>query len=122
MISHILLFVALATKIAALNFDWEDVQLTEAEAQDYPAIRFGGKTSTSTTAECKVIPGDDAWPGDSDWATFNQTLGGVLLKPAPLGSVCYAGPLYNAARCEQIKRSWTDMNLQYVVFPTCGID
>jgi len=102
----------LAATALAFNFAFEDTQLTEAETLDYPAIRFGGPDNPAPREECRTIPGDDDWPSDAAWAQFNETLGGVLLKPAPLAAPCYEGPLYDAARCEQLKRSWSSIAMQ----------
>ena len=97
---------------SAVNFDWEKTQLTETETQDYPAIRFGSSDTSSPQKECRYTPEDKEWPSESEWAKFNETLEGALLKPLPLASVCYEGPQYNAARCQQLQRSWTSMDLQ----------
>ncbi|KAF1838958.1 FAD binding domain-containing protein [Decorospora gaudefroyi] len=107
--TFVLLFAATAL---ALNFDWERDQLTDEEAAPNAAIRFGSTLAvTAPPAGCKVIPGDAQWPSEADWASFNETLGGALLRPTPLGSVCYAGEGYSAAVCERLKRDWAGMNL-----------
>lgn len=110
----ILLSILLASsKVYALNFEWERDQLTEVETVENSAIRFGSATvSSAPSDDCKVVPGDSEWPSDEDWVTFNETLGGVLLKPKPLGSVCYAGDGYSATKCENLKKNWAGMNLQ----------
>ncbi|KAH7371155.1 hypothetical protein BKA66DRAFT_424670, partial [Pyrenochaeta sp. MPI-SDFR-AT-0127] len=112
----VILFIFLASvKIFALNFDWERNQLSEFETIDNSVIRFGSSTpSTAPKNDCKVVPGDLGWPSEEDWASFNETLGGALLKPKPLGSVCYAGEGYSAAQCQTLKSNWAGMNLQYV--------
>lgn len=115
MLLDVLFLSLFATTSLALNFGFEDVQLTEAETSDYPAIRFGGSGNPAPREDCRVIPGDANWPDDEDWAQFNETLGGVLLKPVPLATPCYSGPLYDAARCEQLKRGWSNIATQYVV-------
>lgn len=103
----ILLFVG---KGFALNFDWERDQLPSTKyARPHVTPR---QANAAAPKGCKVVPGDDAWPSDDDWTTFNATLGGVLLKPKPLASVCYTGPDFNAARCEQLKSSWAAMSIQ----------
>jgi len=107
-----LLFLLIARSVA-LNFDWEREQLTVAEAATNDAIRFGRSLgATAAPNGCKVIPGDAEWPSEDDWATFNETLDGALLKPKPLASVCYTGEDYSAAKCELLKKSWAGMNLQ----------
>ncbi|KAF2870573.1 hypothetical protein BDV95DRAFT_545515 [Massariosphaeria phaeospora] len=111
MLLSTLLLTALLTPVLAVNFEWEKIQLTEAETRNYSAIRFGGEGPVGPNVKCKIIPGDTDWPSDVEWARFNDTLGGALLKPLPLASPCYTGPLYNAARCEQLKRTWSSASL-----------
>lgn len=104
-----LLFLATTT---ALNFDWEREQLSGEDAARNQALRFGSASVTAMSGSCKIIPRDAEWPSEDAWASFNNTLGGALLKPKPLASVCYAGEGYSAAKCDQLKGSWAGMNLQ----------
>ncbi|KAF2689408.1 FAD binding domain-containing protein [Lentithecium fluviatile CBS 122367] len=56
---------------------------------------------------CKVYPGDANWPSDLAWETLNKlTDNRLLTKPAPQASVCYNGPLYDGAKCEEITATW----------------
>lgn len=113
MLTTVFLLFLLIFRSIALNFDWEREQLTVAEAATNDVIRFGNSLGTTATPNgCRVIPGDSEWPSEDDWATFNETLGGALLKPKPPASVCYTGEDYSAAKCEQLRKSWTGMNLQ----------
>lgn len=112
MLLSVLLLVYSISSALAVNFDWENIQLTEAETSNYPAIRFEGQGPDPPERECRYIPGDQNWPSDAAWAKLNETLRGALLAPRPLAAVCYNGPLYNAARCEQLKVQWTNMDLQ----------
>jgi hypothetical protein len=95
-----------------MNFDWERDQLTDTETLTNKAIQFGSVGATPQNG-CRAVPGDESWPGEADWSAFNDTLGGVLLAPKPLASVCYIGINYDAQRCSQLKQSWAGMNLQY---------
>ncbi|KAL1795593.1 hypothetical protein ACET3X_005817 [Alternaria dauci] len=95
----------------ALHFDWERDQLTREDAASNEALRFGSASATAASGSCKIIPQDATWPNEDAWASFNDTLGGALLKPKPLASVCYAGEGYNASKCDQLKSSWAGMNL-----------
>jgi hypothetical protein len=97
---------------SAVNLAWEEIQLTEAEPEDYPAIRFGDLDNPSPLRGCKYTPDDDEWPSADEWAKLNETLEGALLKPQPLAIVCYEGPQYDAAACSQLQRTWTSMRLQ----------
>ncbi|KAG9195233.1 hypothetical protein G6011_00353 [Alternaria panax] len=105
----ILSFVLITT--TALNFDWEREQLTDEDAARNAALRFGSASAVAAPGSCKIIPGDAEWPSEDVWASFNSTLGGALLKPEPLASVCYSGKSCSAAKCEQLKGSWAGMNL-----------
>jgi hypothetical protein len=105
--------LTLLANVFAVNFDWERDQLTENETLTNKAIRFGSLDATPIDG-CRNIPGDEDWPSEEDWSAFNQTLGGVLLKPKPLARVCYTGPSYNPHRCSQLQQSWAGMNLQYI--------
>ncbi|KAF2472977.1 FAD-binding domain-containing protein [Lindgomyces ingoldianus] len=106
-----LLFLSLLTSSApvfALNFDWEKIQLTEAETRNYSAIQFAGPLSNAPKKNCRSIPGDADWPTEAQWAKFNKTLGGALLKPRPLAAACYSGPQYDANRCQELKQMWSN--------------
>jgi hypothetical protein len=106
-----ILALLLPPKTYAINFDWERDQLTESKALTDKAFQFGSSNATPLNG-CRTIPGDEDWPTEADWSVFNDTLGGVLLKPKPLASICYSRPNYNAQRCSQLKQTWSDMNLQ----------
>lgn len=112
MLYNTLVFYLFSTTAIALKFDWEREQLTDEDAARNDAVRFGSASRAAAPVNCKIIPGDVEWPGEDVWASFNDTLGGVLLKPKPLATVCYAGVSYNAAKCEQYKSNWAGMNLQ----------
>ena len=96
----------------AINFDWENIQLDRSEASSYPAIRFADQPPVTPRSTCKTIPGDADWPSEAEWARFNDTLDGVLLKPRPLATPCYEGEEHNSTRCEELQRTWANMALQ----------
>lgn len=102
----------LASIALAVNFDFENNQLTESDTVRFPAIRFGDDSQPSPQEECRYSPDDDDWPSDAEWQRLNATLGGVLLKPQPLAISCYAGPDYNAAKCSNLQSGWTNMAQQ----------
>ena len=60
--------------------------------------------------DCKVLPGDPAWPSADAWNSFNQTIDGKLIATVPLGSIChpggFAGSSYDAAACETLRSEW----------------
>ncbi|KAI1872269.1 uncharacterized protein JN550_003988 [Neoarthrinium moseri] len=62
----------------------------------------------NSSQPCKATPGSASWPPEADWARFNQSLGGVLLRPSPPGAVCHPGqPTYNADQCATVATAWT---------------
>ncbi|KAI5782665.1 FAD/FMN-containing isoamyl alcohol oxidase-like protein MreA [Geopyxis carbonaria] len=106
-----------------------DAVLTDAEVAEYPALSFGADI-TETAVEkrsgysygggyggggqrrCKTIPGDSQWPGTSLWNLLDNFTGGdALEKPAPIGSVCYAGAGMDAAKCASVTENWFDSSL-----------
>lgn len=102
----------------------DSVQLTEQDVGDFSAIAFGDRTAAAAAASsqeqqeqqrCRVFPGDDLWPSETEWARLNRSLDGTLLRPTPAGAVCYpAHPAYDAARCQfllqdaRATRFWLD--------------
>lgn len=61
---------------------------------------------------CKFVPGDKLWPSKFAWDVLKTFVGGRLVNPDPIGSVCYAGDDYDAAKCAQITERWNDSTLQ----------
>jgi hypothetical protein len=67
------------------------------------------QNSTHRLGRCKPIPGDANWPSDSEWATFNTTVHGRLLRPGPPAAACHlARPEYNKAACDAVNGGWRD--------------
>ncbi|KAL7619535.1 hypothetical protein AAE478_010075 [Parahypoxylon ruwenzoriense] len=85
------------------SFPSNSIQLTQDDIGDFSAIEFGdegeGQSLDADIPECKVFPGDSAWPSEREWASLNTTLGGVLLQPKPSAAVCYQGPDYDLQQC-----------------------
>jgi hypothetical protein len=102
----------LASSVIGVNFDFESTQLTESETVRFPAVRFGDTSQPLPQEECRYSTDDDNWPTDAEWQLFNQTLGGMLLKPKPLAILCYTGPEYDAAKCATLQSSWKNMAQQ----------
>lgn len=58
---------------------------------------------------CRCFPGDQCWPSSTDWESFNQTLGGKLIRTVPIASPChdtFPGVSYDAATCAYIQANW----------------
>jgi hypothetical protein len=114
-----LLVSILSLSTLALNFAWESIQLTDAEASSWASIRFGDTKNPDDPpkTECRYTPIDPEWPTEDEWTRFNETLGGTLLQPAPLAIVCYNGSKYDSAKCEALRRGWSNMSIQYSSLP-----
>ncbi|KAH8884410.1 isoamyl alcohol oxidase-like protein [Thozetella sp. PMI_491] len=98
-------------------FDWETQQLSDAQLAAAfaptvaPAAAKGGQ-------QCKVFPGDAAWPSDAVWSNFNASVGGALIKTVPLAAPCYKNwPQYDPVKCAQVTANWHDPHL-HVSDPT----
>lgn len=61
-------------------------------------------------AKCKLMPGDESWPTDTDWEHLSRLLGkGSLIKGVPAAAVCYPDwPQYNESKCAEVTAGWTD--------------
>lgn len=103
--------------------DPESAFLTDEEVRNDPLFRFGDDLPLSDNAStlfhealpraCKHIPGDKAWPSKITWDALNATVGGVLVRPSPIGKACYIDEgEYDASRCDTVKNSWSDSDLQ----------
>ncbi|KAF6834548.1 FAD binding domain-containing protein [Colletotrichum plurivorum] len=71
--------------------------------------------SAEPTTLCKAFPGSADWPSAESWSSFNESLGGRLLQPAPPGAVCHPEqPTFDAAKCEAVAAAWStyDFHLQ----------
>ncbi|KAH8899141.1 hypothetical protein GQ53DRAFT_878520 [Thozetella sp. PMI_491] len=93
----------------ALLFPFENIQLTANDVRNFSAVSFGDESAATAqdqteSAECRAFPGTADWPAEDEWQGLNTTLGGALLKPIPVSSVCYTGPHYNAATCNYLLR------------------
>lgn len=116
MLPSILLSLSFVTFSSAINFSFENVQLTEADAAKWPAIRFAFQDPSQPEKECKYTIEDDEWPTSEEWARFNETLEGALLKPLPLATPCYLGPNYDEARCTTLRTQWARSTALQCVF------
>jgi hypothetical protein len=95
--------------VQGFNFLYEGIQLTDGDVRNYSRIAFGVATSPpsvhTSSADCKVYPGDTKWPSDPEWKKFNDTLGGALIKGVPPSIVCYP-QAYDAAQCAAVKAQY----------------
>jgi len=102
-IPSLLTLIATARCTDSVNFPYESIQLTDADVGNFSAIAFGDTTAPiANGTSCRAFPGTPDWPIDEEWNHLNSTLGGALLKPTPLGAVCYNGTLLDPARCRYL--------------------
>ncbi|KAH8602673.1 FAD/FMN-containing isoamyl alcohol oxidase-like protein MreA [Bisporella sp. PMI_857] len=111
-----------ASQAGARWFDYESVQLTDEnikhigdgpDAAKYARLFTFNNPETSNvpftkTGECKVFPGDDAWPSETEWNVFNDLLGGALIPTIPIAAPCYQNwGIYDASKCSSIIANFT---------------
>ncbi|KAJ5370261.1 uncharacterized protein N7496_006353 [Penicillium cataractarum] len=65
-------------------------------------------TSPTYLAKCKSTPQSEAWPSHDDWGALNKSIGGCLIRTAPVASSCYDGNPYNSPHnCTKVKEQWS---------------
>lgn len=67
----------------------------------------GTAHNLTSGVHCKVTPTSPFWPSSSDWAQFNQTLGGTLLKPGAPAEACHTDhAAFDAQVCIKLQGHW----------------
>lgn len=67
---------------------------------------------TSALRSCRLLPGDADWPSHAKWEALNRTVGGMLIRGAPLAeAACYAtqGSATSDA-CTSLQRDWATLD------------
>lgn len=88
--------------LGSVSFRNDSLQLTSDDIGDFSDIAFGnanGATADQHVDECKLFPGDQGWPRNSEWSRLNSSIDGTLLKPEPAAAACYSGPAHDEERC-----------------------
>lgn len=49
----------------------------------------GSLAEHAASAFCKTFAGDESWPVDTIWSTFDALLGGALIPTVPIAASCY---------------------------------
>jgi len=62
--------------------------------------------------QCRCFPGDECWPNQSNWQTFNATVKGRLIDTTPIGSVCH-GSTFNSELCSALRTNYNDAEVHY---------
>lgn len=63
--------------------------------------------NTPSETNCKSSPQNETWPSREDWNALNRSIGGSLLRTAPVASSCYDGnPFDSPYNCTEVERWW----------------
>lgn len=84
-----------------------------------PLARHAQRTDSkngSTIESCRCFPGDTCWPTASEWAAFNETVGGRLVATRPLAAVCHYDNFttYDADACAALLDVWNLPETHYL--------
>ncbi|KID92408.1 isoamyl alcohol oxidase, partial [Metarhizium majus ARSEF 297] len=67
----------------------------------------------ATSPDCKCTPDQACWPTEKEWARFNKTINGKLIKTSPVMLPCFIGPHANNATCQYLlKEGFYDPKFQ----------
>jgi hypothetical protein len=113
------------SKVAAIALGL--ASLVNAAVVDSRQATTDASPGSSASSQCKCGPTDSCWPTATQWARFNTTVGGRLIKTVPIGSVCHTTTIveqttingYNAAQCANVQANW---NIPQVSFLECLTD
>ncbi|PRP82750.1 hypothetical protein PROFUN_09835 [Planoprotostelium fungivorum] len=84
---------------------------------------------SNNTFTCR--PYQPCWPTLSQWAAFNQSIGGNLFATTPIGSPCFlTSPDYSNASCTFVRSQYMNPYyrqshygaMEYTNWETCGLD
>ena len=66
-----------------------------------------GRVRQAGIPTCKAVPGSGDWPSTDTWKALNESIGGRLLQPTPLGAVCHPGHAsYSPGQCPVVQAAW----------------
>jgi hypothetical protein len=127
---RVLFWAAIAAQAADTDlFDFEKTQLTAATLANTQGSGldagnltnlFGSAGSSQSSSgkkappRCKAYPGTPEWPSDVVWKTFDNLIGGALIKTVPLAAPCFNSwpAVRDPAKCASISAHWSDFRLQ----------
>ncbi|KAH8667097.1 FAD/FMN-containing isoamyl alcohol oxidase MreA [Xylariales sp. PMI_506] len=75
-------------------------------------VTLGKSCIGALTSNCRYLPGDSGWPNAEEWATFNASVSGNLIRTVPIASVCH-GLQYNEAACTALQQVWQNDKTHY---------
>ena len=62
---------------------------------------------THSNRGCLCLAGQPCWPSESEWNTFNSSIGGKLTVITPVGAPCH-DPTFNSALCGNVALQYTN--------------
>jgi len=64
------------------------------------------------SGSCRLLPGDADWPSNAKWEALNRTVGGMLIRGAPLAkAACYATQASATSdACTSLQRDWATLD------------
>jgi hypothetical protein len=80
-----------------------------------PHVVFGAPARTypsgNATVSYRLLPGDYNWPSEAEWKTLNSTVGGRLIRGAPVAeAACYAVATGAASdACKSLQTDWATL-------------
>lgn len=79
-------------------------------------VGISNSTNSTIPDSCRCFPGDLCWPTVSEWAAFNETVGGRLVATQPLAAVCHYDVFlaYDAEACAALVDVWDLPETHYV--------
>ncbi|TLD25653.1 hypothetical protein PspLS_06299 [Pyricularia sp. CBS 133598] len=76
------------------------------------ALGLGLAMARSLAPKCRCTPDQDCWPTVETWSSFNNSLGGSLIKTTPLPLPCYLGSNQDADACTAVLQNFTNETFQ----------
>ncbi|KIK58057.1 hypothetical protein GYMLUDRAFT_171811 [Collybiopsis luxurians FD-317 M1] len=67
-------------------------------------------TPTLSVKDCKLLPGDHAWPKKDVWNAFNSSVDGRLIKTIPIGAACHTDG-FDEEKCQFVRDHWREPEL-----------
>ncbi|GKT82132.1 FAD-dependent isoamyl alcohol oxidase [Colletotrichum tofieldiae] len=69
---------------------------------------FYSLASAQSSDPCKLLPGDERWPSETQWGSLNATVQGRLIATLPLPHVCHSQPFgaFSESACAEVKAKW----------------
>jgi hypothetical protein len=88
-----------------LIFHCNDLQMFPLRFQ---SLLLAFSATSFASLDCKISPADFSWPSYDEWGALNRSIGGVLIKTAPVASSCYPGNPFNSPQnCTDLQNKWS---------------